>query len=338
MYRWNCLLLVCATALLLSACSQPASEPASVVVKKPATVTKKPAPAVDPSGVSISLSDDLMPPRSSSRVKLQKAVEIVITRKALVVENSVMAAVKDGEVDCSVKRDGCSGYLITPLLTALQKHAVRLKKIDQMSKGKVSFEGVVVVIAHRDTSYRLLSEVLYTAGQAEFGHYRVASLCQGTGLRLCMIPVKAPTCCRSGRPSAPGAARPLHLTVAISYKGHMVAGSGGVLTGPNGSNIAVPCKRLVDRRCAWPMKTRSSKDPAAWSWHDAYDYSKLGAMLKEIKGKHAHDRQVIVTADRHVPLQAVVKTLDALRGAPSLTCSGTDGCLFDRVILSAGVQ
>jgi len=35
---------------------------------------------------------------------------------------------------------------------------------------------MIVVIADQSTPYRLLSEVLYTAGQAEFGKYRLMVL------------------------------------------------------------------------------------------------------------------------------------------------------------------
>jgi hypothetical protein len=47
---------------------------------------------------------------------------------------------------------------------------------------------------------------------------------------------------------------------------------------------------------------------------------------------------VIISADRYVPLQVVVKTMDALRGEPSRGCKIEDRCLFDRITLSAGVE
>lgn len=125
---------------------------------------------------NVSLSDELMLPASNSQVKPHQAVQVTLTQKAVVVEGEPIAAVKRGAVDASVKRDGASGYLINPLLDQLQKHATRLKKIEKMTGGKMAFKGEIVLVAHQGLPYRLISEVLYTAGQAEFGKYRLLVL------------------------------------------------------------------------------------------------------------------------------------------------------------------
>ena len=129
---------------------------------------------------SVSLSTDMTPPRSTSEIEPHRAVQVTITKKALLVEagdrEEQVAAVKRGDVDASVKRDGESGYLITPLLNILQKHATRLKRIERLTRGKQKFEGEVVLVADQSTPYRLISEVLYTCGQAEFGKYRLMVL------------------------------------------------------------------------------------------------------------------------------------------------------------------
>jgi biopolymer transport protein ExbD len=125
---------------------------------------------------NLSLSDDLMPPTSNSQVKPHQAVQVTITKKAILVEGEPIVAVKRGAVDASVKRDGTSGYLINPLLNQLQKHATRLKKIEKKFGKKMKFKGEIVLIADQSLPYRLVSEVLYTAGQAEFGKYRLLVL------------------------------------------------------------------------------------------------------------------------------------------------------------------
>jgi len=125
---------------------------------------------------NITLGEDLMIPDSTSQVKPHQAVQVTITRKAIVVEGDPIAAVKRGAVDASVKRDGASGYLINPLLNVLQKHATRLKKIEKMTGGRMRFKGELVLVADQNLPYRLVSEVLYTAGQAEFGKYRLLVL------------------------------------------------------------------------------------------------------------------------------------------------------------------
>ena len=62
-------------------------------------------------------------------------------------------------------------------------------------------------------------------------------------------------------------------------------------------------------------------------------------MMADIKQKYAQR----AAGDPHaptgmIPYKVVVKTMDTLRGKPTAKCTGKDGCLFDQVILSAGVQ
>ena len=132
------------------------------------------------SAENVTMGDDLMLPASTSEIAPHRAVQVTITKKAILVEagerQEPIAAVKKGEVDTSVKRDGQSGYLINPLLNILQKHAKRLKRLEKLTRGKQKFEGEVLVVADQATPYRLVSEVLYTAGQAEFGKYRLMVL------------------------------------------------------------------------------------------------------------------------------------------------------------------
>lgn len=119
-------------------------------------------------------SEEMTPPHSTSQIDAKISLQITITKKTIIVDETPVAPVKKGVVDSSLKRDGQSGFLIMPLMDLLQKHATRLKKLEKMKYSK--FEGEVVIIADQTTPYRLLSEVLYTAGQAEFGKYRLLVL------------------------------------------------------------------------------------------------------------------------------------------------------------------
>lgn len=134
----------------------------------------------------------------------------------------------------------------------------------------------------------------------------------------------------------------LNLTVAISVKGYVVAGSGGVITGAGGSedNISVKCAvPLKQGRCPAFLASRiNSEGSREMFWVDKYDYKGLTKMMSDIKSKYAHERQVILTADRHVPYKVVIDTMDTMRGKATTKCNGKDGCLFDQIILSAGVQ
>ena len=129
---------------------------------------------------NVNLGEDLMLPRSSTQIKPHQAVQVTITKRAILVESGdrqdQVASVKDGAVDSSVKPEGLSSFLISPLLTLLQKHATRLKRLEKIYGEKMKFKGEVVIIADQTTPYRLISEILYTAGQAEYGKYRLMVL------------------------------------------------------------------------------------------------------------------------------------------------------------------
>jgi biopolymer transport protein ExbD len=121
---------------------------------------------------AMAMSEGLQLPASSVEKTSPVAVNITITQHAVLVEGDAVAAVKaDGTVDSSVKRDGANGYYITPLVDTLTKHANRLKKISAL--GGSTFDNTAMVMVDKGTPYRLLAEVLYSAGQAEFRNYRL---------------------------------------------------------------------------------------------------------------------------------------------------------------------
>lgn len=118
------------------------------------------------------MSEGLSLPTSSSEKPSTPAVNITITQSAILVEGDAVTPVRAGAVDPSAKRDGANSYYITPLVDTLTKHANRLKKIGAM--GGTGFDNTATVMVDKNTPYRLLTEVLYSAGQAEFSNYRLA--------------------------------------------------------------------------------------------------------------------------------------------------------------------
>ena len=124
-----------------------------------------------------SMSEGLSLPTSSIEQQRPPGVNITITQNAILVEGDAVATVRAGAVDPSIKRDGANSYFITPLVDVLTKHANRLKKIAAL--GGTQFDRTATVMVDKNTPYRLLTEVLYSAGQAEFGNYRLAVVKKG---------------------------------------------------------------------------------------------------------------------------------------------------------------
>jgi biopolymer transport protein ExbD len=117
------------------------------------------------------MAEGLVLPKSSIETQRPLAVNITVSQNAVLVEGDAVTTVRAGSVDPSVKRDGANGYYITPLVEVLTKHANRLKKIGAM--GGSVFDGTAMVMVDKNTPYRLLTEVLYSAGQAEFKNYHL---------------------------------------------------------------------------------------------------------------------------------------------------------------------
>jgi biopolymer transport protein ExbD len=98
---------------------------------------------------------------------------LAITQTHILVDDKPVVQVKDGKVSPTAKRDGEDGYFITPLFDALQASADYQKKLASYNKS-IKFQGRLMVIGDEIVPFRLLSEVLYTAGQAEYGEFEFA--------------------------------------------------------------------------------------------------------------------------------------------------------------------
>ena len=129
--------------------------------------------------LSLDAPPGLKLPASTSRLSPQPAVNIMITETAIVIEGDAVVRVQNGAVDPMWKRES-GGHAITPVVNALSKHRARLAKLSRMQNNASDGEqgGIAIGMAARKTPYRLLTEVLYSAGQAEFNSYRLVTLRQ----------------------------------------------------------------------------------------------------------------------------------------------------------------
>jgi biopolymer transport protein ExbD len=123
---------------------------------------------------TITFDQNLQVPKSSTQLKQKLALAVTITKKVILVEGDAIAPVNQGKVDPTVKRDGENGYYITPLVEILEKHAKREKKVAELTGQK--FDGQLMVIADQTTPYRLLTEIIYSCGQAGYANYRLLVL------------------------------------------------------------------------------------------------------------------------------------------------------------------
>jgi biopolymer transport protein ExbD len=124
---------------------------------------------------NITQSDQLALAASGTAKEVVESVSVTLTKSAILVEGKPVVSVHGGAIDASDKQSGdVNGLVITPLLNALAERATLDKRIAQLKS--MPFEGAATIIADKTTPFRLLTEVMYTAGEAEYKKYRLIVL------------------------------------------------------------------------------------------------------------------------------------------------------------------
>ena len=126
--------------------------------------------SVDP--LRVDMSDDLKLPASTTDITPEQSASVAITRRGIVFNDKTIVPLKDGAVDKAYKQGDENSLQIQPLFEALNEEVNNQKQIAQLRGSK--FAGLLTIVAHKEIPYRLLTEVMYTAGQAEFQKFKFA--------------------------------------------------------------------------------------------------------------------------------------------------------------------
>jgi|GEM_PF-172518 len=129
------------------------------------------------STVSVSISNDLLPPISSTRLEPAETATITITKTELTVGDKPAVDLVDWQVPETAKNPK-SDLLITPVADLLKKEVDRQKFIAKYNKS-ATFDGMLSIIGDKDVPYKLLYSVLATAGSQELSNYKFVVLKQG---------------------------------------------------------------------------------------------------------------------------------------------------------------
>ena len=126
------------------------------------------------SAISLTQSEDIKPPVSSTRATPRDTVAVTITPKTILVGDRVVVSLQNGQVPASA----LNGRLVVPLDQALRKEVEKLKFIAERNP-QAPFSKELSVIGDKRIPYDLLLTVLYTAGQNELENYRFVVLQKG---------------------------------------------------------------------------------------------------------------------------------------------------------------
>jgi biopolymer transport protein ExbD len=126
--------------------------------------------------------------------------------------------------------------------------------------------------------------------------------------------------------------KPLNLKIFIMEDGYRVSASGQQAGAEAGKSADSNAPTIPLRKPGAPLEE-----------YDRYDYPALEAKAAEYKRLFPHETVVTISAENSIPLQALVETMDALRGgncklltAVSNNEEVPDECLFWQPIVEAG--
>jgi len=127
------------------------------------------------SSVTMTASEDIRPPLSSTRLTPKDTIAITVTPRHIMVGDKVKATL---EKNMQPRKDEMQGKLILPVDAALKKEVEKLKYIAERNPN-APFMHEVSIIGDRRIPYEVLSSVLYTAGQNELENFRFVVISKG---------------------------------------------------------------------------------------------------------------------------------------------------------------
>ena len=121
------------------------------------------------STVTIKPSTDLPVPFSMAQDPVEESTAVTVTLNHIMLDDKPVLTLSDGKV---AEQDlSHSGMLVNPLLSALQEEVQFQRQLEQRNP-TAPFKGVVTIIADRYVPTNGITQMMYTAGQAEYSKFK----------------------------------------------------------------------------------------------------------------------------------------------------------------------
>jgi biopolymer transport protein ExbD len=130
--------------------------------------------------ISVAPSEDLQIPKSSA-IKMPKlAVNVVVSRREILVDGVPVVPLertvdpKSGQETVQIPASEKEGLVVSDLFTALDEKAQTAKRLGERAgaDSDLGFKGQVLLQCDRRLPFSVVREVMYTAGQAQYGEFR----------------------------------------------------------------------------------------------------------------------------------------------------------------------
>ncbi|MGB9600706.1 MAG: ExbD/TolR family protein [Myxococcota bacterium] len=125
---------------------------------------------------NITPQSDLSMPFSTTRLKPEAAVPLAISKNSILVNDKEVCKIVNNKVDPNCKEGKSEEqYLIQSLYSALDAERQKQEEIAAYNSAQ-QFKGLVLIMGDKDIPFSVVSDVLYTAGQAQFGNFKFVVL------------------------------------------------------------------------------------------------------------------------------------------------------------------
>ena len=128
--------------------------------------------------VTVQASDELEIPASSALTPIKANVNLVVTKNDIILDGELLLTLDQvqndrGEPQPQIPTSEKKGQLITKLYERLLDKAEEQKEIaTRVQTDEAQFKGQILLQCDRTLPFSLIREVMYTAGQAQFGEFR----------------------------------------------------------------------------------------------------------------------------------------------------------------------
>lgn len=129
--------------------------------------------------ISVAPSDDLIVPVSTAIKPPKVAVSVVLSRKDIIVDGAWVMDLErgideaTGEEEIKVPDEDKRGQLVSKLYDVLLEKAETAKDLGvRSSNADFEFKGEILLQCDKRLPFSVIREVMFTAGQAQFGNFR----------------------------------------------------------------------------------------------------------------------------------------------------------------------
>ncbi|MEK7704624.1 MAG: biopolymer transporter ExbD [Myxococcota bacterium] len=128
------------------------------------------------SSINVQMGEELTLPQSTTQLQPKENIMITLSVSELSVNDKKVLPVVNGVIAPEYRADeDANNPLLLPLLDQLEQEVEKAKYIAKYNPA-APFTGQVNIVADRRIPYRTILAVLYTAGQAELGQYKLMAM------------------------------------------------------------------------------------------------------------------------------------------------------------------